>query len=557
MIRVLVVVLILLRSVAIAEEKLCSCYYEFSSDSPIFKIRSLKNNCELFLQKYHLWCLHPFTAYKESWEIKYYEEIKKLNYQLGNSRRYPDIIQYIQILDRKVDIVKDFDYEYIAKRKYKDSALTQIEMDSAIIKDRAWLEEKVNICKQFLYDSGFKITNEYVKLYEECIKNHSNLVTYHDYGLLAYLNNNFDKSIELLSKLTDSAEKKEQLNELGSKIYHDLGSVCNEAMVYDKAIQYLSESIQRNRNNKAAYFERAIAYFETGNFDLAIEDYLRSDTNSRSSPSKFELPQDFHEALLGSLLQGASEAAVDFVPSLCSTAYGIGETLWITTQHPIESSRNFAKVCNEMSDCIVDYCKKIDWNALENCIDQMKYLCDNFSQLSPADKGQLIGYAIGKYGVEILGGGVTFKGLAAFKNLKNANRICNLEAMIISSKNKEAVISSALKHATERENFFKNIKYNFDAHNKHIFDHNDYKLQRSIWLHKDPEGLLEKFAGKGHVERGSPGHFGYKETVDFKETIGIWKNAEGTIELPTTRGTIHYGKKGAHIVPANPNPGSH
>lgn len=45
---------------------------------------------------------------------------------------------------------------------------------------------------------------------------------------------------------------------------------------------------------------------------------------------------------------------------------------------------------------------------------------------------------------------------------------------------------------------------------------------------------------------------GYKETVDFGEQIGIWKSVDGITELPTTRGTIHYGKKGAHIVPVKP-----
>ncbi|MDP1881210.1 MAG: polymorphic toxin type 50 domain-containing protein [Parachlamydiaceae bacterium] len=126
--------------------------------------------------------------------------------------------------------------------------------------------------------------------------------------------------------------------------------------------------------------------------------------------------------------------------------------------------------------------------------------------------------------------------------------------MLISNANKETIVASACKHASEREAFFKNIHYNFNSHNKHVLDHKYYDGKRSIWTHKDPESLLRRYAGKGHPERGSPGSFGYKETVDFKEKIGIWKNVDGTLELPTNRGTIHYGKKGAHIVPVNPDP---
>lgn len=126
--------------------------------------------------------------------------------------------------------------------------------------------------------------------------------------------------------------------------------------------------------------------------------------------------------------------------------------------------------------------------------------------------------------------------------------------MTTSSANREAIIASAQRHALERETFFQNVSYNFNAHNKHIVNHPYYDGRRSVWEHKDPESLLKKFAGTGRPERGVPGNIGYKEVVDFKERIGIFKDKEGVIALPTTRGTIHYGKKGAHIVPAHPNP---
>ena len=185
--------------------------------------------------------------------------------------------------------------------------------------------------------------------------------------------------------------------------------------------------------------------------------------------------------------------------------------------------------------------------------------------MNDVQKGELIGYTIGRYGVDIFAGAVT--GTAAgkgvqyankmvplFRNLRNANRACNLETMTISSANKEKIVAESLKHAAAKESYFKNVKYNFDAHNKHIRDHNDFIKTGSEWQHKDPEGLLKRFAGTG-VSGGNkqPGICGYKETVDFKEHIGVWKSRDG-IELPTTRGTIHYGNKGAHIVPSNPNP---
>lgn len=46
----------------------------------------------------------------------------------------------------------------------------------------------------------------------------------------------------------------------------------------------------------------------------------------------------------------------------------------------------------------------------------------------------------------------------------------------------------------------------------------------------------------------------YKERVDFQEKIGVWKDKSGIgLDADTNFGIIHYGKKGAHIVPSNPH----
>lgn len=83
-----------------------------------------------------------------------------------------------------------------------------------------------------------------------------------------------------------------------------------------------------------------------------------------------------------------------------------------------------------------------------------------------------------------------------------------------------------------------------------LWNHNT--LGKSIFEHSDPQGLLNKFAGKGRPIDASPGSLYYKELVDFGENIGVWKDKYNTLSLPTTKGTIHYSKDGAHIIPAHP-----
>jgi hypothetical protein len=90
---------------------------------------------------------------------------------------------------------------------------------------------------------------------------------------------------------------------------------------------------------------------------------------------------------------------------------------------------------------------------------------------------------------------------------------------------------------------------------KHIRGSNNFIEGRSEWTHPDPQGLVDKFAGKGKqvgkISRGNPG---FKEKVNFGENIGLSTDKFTPKErpTPTTYGTIHYSKKGVHIVPTHP-----
>ena len=91
---------------------------------------------------------------------------------------------------------------------------------------------------------------------------------------------------------------------------------------------------------------------------------------------------------------------------------------------------------------------------------------------------------------------------------------------------------------------------------KHIKDHNNYvpEAGRSVLTHKDPQALVDEFAGTGHPEGQRPvGQAGSRETIDFGEVIGEYSDRDSNAFLPTTRGTIHYAKDGrVHIVPVRP-----
>ena len=92
---------------------------------------------------------------------------------------------------------------------------------------------------------------------------------------------------------------------------------------------------------------------------------------------------------------------------------------------------------------------------------------------------------------------------------------------------------------------------NWAAQERHFLGHPNYLEGRSE-LTADPGQLLDR-AGTGNpvgsVPRGEPG---FRERIDFGETIGTYVDPVTGMETPTMRGILHYGKSGAHIVPSRP-----
>ena len=88
----------------------------------------------------------------------------------------------------------------------------------------------------------------------------------------------------------------------------------------------------------------------------------------------------------------------------------------------------------------------------------------------------------------------------------------------------------------------------FGKQAKHLPGQPNYDPSRStitIGIQK-LQDLVERKAGTGAWF--SSGH----EVVDFGVSIGIFHDRPTGLDHPTTRGTIHYSKTGAHVVPADP-----
>lgn len=410
-----------------------------------------------------------------------------------------------------------------------------------------------------IYDALESIRDPFFKLYTLCLKKHPHPKIYYERGMLLMHGEKFENALQDIQYLMELSknEKYKNQNILNSDLYFQEGRAYCELGLYDDAIKSLTKAIDLDSKNKEAYFNRAIAYFETGKFDASLSDFLRSERSSEKIPEKNIVSNEFISALNQAIINGAKDSAEEFIPSLCNSVGGISNCLWIGLQQPVDSLKCFHYACNEVASFVWDALRNLDNERLQEIYDINKHdleiFLKNYDELSDQEKGNFLGYAIGRGGIEVLAGALvgtaTVKGLETLKKLKNANRLCNFEGMVSS---KDTIIASSIKHTAERDLYFKNVKIEWDKQNKHVPGRHNFEKGKSILEHSDPESLLAKFAGKGKPA-GSVGinfgESGYKEIVDFEEFIGYSVCEYTGVKTPTTCGKIHYSKKGAHIVP--------
>ena len=114
--------------------------------------------------------------------------------------------------------------------------------------------------------------------------------------------------------------------------------------------------------------------------------------------------------------------------------------------------------------------------------------------------------------------------------------------------------AKAIKSSSKTVNGY-DTKVNVGQQNKHIPGTNEYKNALNNGQTKsiiygdanDIQNLLNDKASTGDFIGAN------KERVNFGQVIGQYVDPDTGVGVETTIGIIHYGKKGAHIVPARPN----
>lgn len=456
--------------------------------------------------------------------------VSKMEYKLGN---FIDFHHACLALENDILLEKNAD----KCRKYRKSPLFVEDIEARFPR---------------VLQSIDQMKSSYRAIFEDCAINHGSPSAYYNLGLYEFSRGEYEKGLEYFKFLFEKINLESLEMNLASEICKSRGTLEVELGLYDQAIISLGKAIQSNPADKEVLFERANIYFERGEFDEALEDYLSSDFQNMDPFYKIQFGtiSRISSGVAYGIALGAKQWVQEFGPEALSTLRGLGVGLWAFSVDPAGASMAFVDASTQLVEYMIN---NSSFQILQDLVPEIKELIQNYDRLSEYEKGKLIGQAIGKYGVEIFLFKYSMKGMKAYRDLKRANQLMTLEALA-SPKNTKHIRKAANEFWAARRDVIKNgnLKIKWCKQEIHIEGKN-YEKGRSVFKHSDPQRLVNEFAGTGIKEgREIPGMPGYKEIVNFQEFIGYNISETTGEKTATTWGKIHYSKDGVHIVPTYP-----
>ncbi len=193
--------------------------------------------------------------------------------------------------------------------------------------------------------------------------------------------------------------------EFSSFMYQWRGQNAFQSGQLNQAVGDYTKAIQLTPNDLNLYRERGITLFEQGQYGPAIVDY-----NTYAS----QLPKEYPFAI--------TEFSLGFVKGLPKGVYDSGEGLFLLVsdliRHPIDTSQQMYESIAALSKLV----RSEEWSTISQALaPEIHQLVLEWDTLPSEKRGELTGYAFGKYGADILIPGALAK--AASKGLKGVEAL--------------------------------------------------------------------------------------------------------------------------------------
>ncbi len=204
------------------------------------------------------------------------------------------------------------------------------------------------------------------------------------------------------SSLYATSEKEADFNALS---YQVRGESALAYGYYDQAVHDLGKAIELNPTSPLPYLERGVAHFGLGQYDRSLEDYHQFTSQT----------QETHPSSI-------TDFSLGFAKGLPQGIYDSGSGLFLFLSegiaHPIHTGGQMWEALTLLSKLAFSE----QWSALSEILaPEVHQLVEEWDALSSDKRGELAGYAFGKYGSDILIPGALAK--AVSKGLKGAQEL--------------------------------------------------------------------------------------------------------------------------------------
>jgi len=296
-----------------------------------------------------------------------------------------------------------------------------------------------------ILESQNEIQDSFLDLCTKCLKKHPHLKIYYERGMVLFNQGDNLVALDDIRKLITYAEKHKYHEFLTSNLYLQEGQLLNESLSYDDAIIALTKAIEKDPKNQEAYFERAISYFEIGDFSKALSDYLASGIHTKTADhvlvGKLKYI-NFGQGIIRGIWKGGQDSVTEFVPSLLSCYRGISRGVWAFVSNPIIVSHDFINSACACIEYIKNHTQK---EKLSKLVPEIQACLSRWNHLDDELKGIHIGHVIGKYGIDIFLGAGSVKAMRLYRDLRRANVVMTLETAVVSPKLANEILEQTIR----------------------------------------------------------------------------------------------------------------
>ena len=271
--------------------------------------------------------------------------------------------------------------------------------------------------------------NEYSLIFDRCINEHQAPASYYSRAVIRYDTGENVGCIEDIQKLFEIAPSELIAHEVSKKLELMKGTAQSEIGLFNEAILTLSHYIDKHPNHREAYVERAIAQFEIGSLQDALQDFVATGLKGRPVNADWKDELDFSRGLIEGITEDGLASSANFLPAALSSISGLSHGLWALVTTPEQTTKAMYNACQEA----YQYIKSEGFDEIiHTVVPEFRTLIQEGQKLSYIEQGELIGKIIGRIGIEFVLLKGTTKGLKIYRDLRKANAMLSLEGMATS-----------------------------------------------------------------------------------------------------------------------------